>query len=766
MALRDALTTHHTTDAHAAAVTVPSEDTSPRLKKTARAALRGTGAALGCAFADLDRTDHAPWPDHDTAAAAVALAATLWPGAGVYGTRAGLRLVWALATPVPLAQARRWLAAWHAHCAADPATAALAALGLHLDDSAPQWTRGFRLPRVVRDGVALDPPMALDGLVPLVWSPPGHREDPPPPAVTVGGPLARVTVPDVVWSTLAGAYPDLDLRAGAPYAAPGGRNSALTAGIGRTVRLLADTAPDATTLAAWTVSAWWDSVAATLAAPGGHDAPTHADAWRLAAQFAASDHEPPPPAPDDEPTAADQDGPPVVLAGQRYHVLDTAAPHRGYGPGVPAVALPAELRQRAPSVPWASPRGVPYHASRILAHHGAVAHQVVAHYHRSTTTYADGVLSLGVCPRRTVTPREHPRVAQWLTALAGGEYAPARPLLLDWLATVVDLNKATAALYLRGEPDAGKTLFARGLAALWSAAPVSFAEVAGRWNGGLLTCPVVHLSEGHTDQGASTAFRRLTGDRVHRIERKFEALVDLVGHPRVVIGANNDDALPLGAGHHTRDDLEAIARRVLYLRATPRAAEILRDVDHTRWTDPDGPLPQHLAWLVATRRDDALTRADSRFLVRGVESPWHRSMLLRSGGNEGTLSAVATAVADDKCAAAVWHRGRVWANVSTLHALWRTLTGEDRVPTRAAVARTVRDLSPADRSVVLRRQGTQTRVWEIPTDLVLRVAENHGLACADDLRRIFALNARGAADGADAPLDKAPAPETPSVGNK
>jgi hypothetical protein len=409
---------------------------------------------------------------------------------------------------------------------------------------------------------------------------------------------------------------------------------------------------------------------------------------------------------------------------------------------------------------------VPFLAARIVASCGAAAHEVVARYvvpgGRQVTTYdtRTSTLHRAVAPLLPAEAARQPDVEAWLRELAGGYYVDdggdaaltMHTLLLDWLATVHRLDRATTALYLRGDPDAGKTLFARGVAAMWSDAPVSFKEATGQFNAGLLKCPIVHLSEGvdggrFASAGASAAFRALVGDRSHRIEAKYEAVSTLIGHPRVIVGANNDDALPIGAGHHTRDDLDAIARRVLYLRASARAAELLREVPPhrlARWAAPGGAIPRHVAWLRETRGEAALERAGSRFLVEGREAGWHRALLLRSGGNETVLSAVVEAVARHARGAilveprpngdgvVVAEAARVWVNVSKLHRAWKALVDEDGPkPTRAQLARTIRDLSPSDRSRTQRlgsgRTAEQARCWDLPGDLVLRVAEAHGV---------------------------------------
>jgi len=903
-----ALARRWTTDAHGAGVLVPLdgadraaldeggplgplfEARQPRLKKTAARALveAGQPPVLAVVLVDFDRVPHEPWPDGPAgpaASRAVELATVLCPLASAYATRAGLRLVWSLPPGglVPVAKANAWLRSWLAelsargvgcrcadkHVDASGAPLPPGALGLHLDASSAEWTRGFRLPRVRRDGVDLDP--AIDIAPPgthLDWTPPGGL------AALDAAPLALVTVAtsanggagagafelptladlppltDTDWGILASTEGVSDLvpalRAGEPFAGPGDRDRAIVRGLGATCRALlrrvtppsppddADEVERSTLdLADRTFAVWLASVEATVADGAGPE--LVAKAWRLTIDFAFRDaaegaadlvaareragtalavvtatatakavvdgEEVEPGAPGAAagtvhlgPVELAQLGPVVVVVGQRFVVLDATPDQRhggGYGPLVPAVALVAEIRDRAPGLAVLSARGIPHPAARIVAHHGTIATSTVAKYvtgpasARTTFDRTTRTLRRAVCPLRPVVAAEQADVAEWLAELAGGpaEAGPggALDLLLDWLATVTILDRATAALYLRGKPDAGKTLFARGVASPWADAPVAFATAVGQFNAGLLDCPVVHLSEGvdkkaaSGKEGFSAAFRALVGDRTHRTEAKYEPAGTLVGHPRVIIGANNDDALPIGEGHHTRDDLDAIARRVLYLRASPRAGAVLAAVPPLRlatWTDPGGPIAAHLAWLFATRASAALARSGSRFLVEGREGGWHRALLLRSGGNEAILAAIASGVAPvsgGPSAAAVsvepadvkrGRSGRVWVNISRLHRAWKALVDEDgQRPPRATLARTVRDLSPSESSKVRRfgegRTAPQLRAWDVPADLVLKVGEAHGIPQLDTLRARLAGADIGADSTALAPADGA-----------
>jgi len=232
---------------------------------------------------------------------------------------------------------------------------------------------------------------------------------------------------------------------------------------------------------------------------------------------------------------------------------------------------------------------------------------------------------------------------------------------------------------------------------------------------------------------------------VHRVEEKHEVGGNLIGNPRVIIAANRDDALPLG-GHHTRDHIDAIAQRVLHIETSH--APVTWD-EAAGWlgegeSKSGGRIAEHVLWLHENR---AVTKG-GRFLVEGVETEWHRGLMLRSGHNAQVLAAVGKATLGTvrrnppREGACLYKRGEevVYINASRLHSQWQNLVDEDRVrPTRSAVARTLKELSESGKSVSKRdRAGLVLRWWCVPVDLVLRVAAWHGIPGFEQLENAFA----------------------------
>lgn len=772
------------TDAHAVGYVVPGEPTQPRVRRGALRALVQAGAEplLTTGWLDLDRPMHAPWSDEAPARRAVRVLGMLFPRAVVYSTRSGARLVWLLDEPIPVSSANAWLrglVAW-----ADPIARRA---GLVVDATSAQWTRCFRLPHTVRPGgsgpVILDaealhgPPFETAGITPVgladdvpstgvvpadlpdtyrMGARPGTREGPPVPEVPAWhlASLRRSPEGERVYQAHAN---------GTPLAAPGDRDNALLRAVGTVVAALGHEATPAAVYAVVlpTVEA--------MRAPGAPDpdgAPRPGKLWAKCLEICARDYarraaanggpptDPPPPPPG-TPTPADLAaaegiGPAIVLAGGRYYVRRAEA--NTYAPGVSAVGLGAALRDHQPTLPRYRNGTTLHPAPYLLDRFGVEAGSVEARYGHPAVTYDPDTtaLTLPGATLRPVEPRYDPQIDAWL-ALLGGEHADR---LLNWLATVHRLDTPTAALYLQGGPGGGKTLLAASVAALWGTAPIPFERATARFNDALLASPVVALSEGLSWTGdgrkraATAAFRSLLADGRHTVEIKHGASLTLHGHPRLLIGANNAEALPIGTA--TSDDLRAIYERILHIPVPDEAGAYVRSLDPetvATWPTPGGPFAAHAAHLRATRP----APTSGRYLVAGVPTDYHRGLQLRSGINTAVLQAVGEALAPSsgRPHTAVAHVAPLdegatqlaaWVNVAGLHGAWTRLVQEDgHRPLRSAVLDAVRDLaigpSRSRRDPGTRGASSPVRsYWPLPVDLVERVATDHGVPTAEALR--------------------------------
>ena len=131
---------------------IPIGEPYTRLNKPILQAIRREGGdILATCFAfDFDNPGHRPWAPGgwDAFCEKLVSVAAAWPEAGdfttCYASRNGARIVYALKSPVPVDVAEgkvRWM------------IQQFAKNGLEADTACMDWTRLFRLPRVIRDGL-------------------------------------------------------------------------------------------------------------------------------------------------------------------------------------------------------------------------------------------------------------------------------------------------------------------------------------------------------------------------------------------------------------------------------------------------------------------------------------------------------------------------------------------------------------------------------------------------------------------------------------
>ena len=177
--LLDLIRREHSTDAHFTVYRIPGKDTIPRLSKGAEQ--MDLGVEMHLIAVDIDREPHEPWDSPHDARVALREHLEKCPQAGGYTTPRGLRLVWALTTPIPIGQASTALKRWHN---------ILRQRGLHPDPQCAHWTQAYRLPHVVVGGKKRTGHLdlyALEGGITLDFKPrKAPKRKPIPPAKAVG----------------------------------------------------------------------------------------------------------------------------------------------------------------------------------------------------------------------------------------------------------------------------------------------------------------------------------------------------------------------------------------------------------------------------------------------------------------------------------------------------------------------------------------------------------------------------------------------------
>jgi hypothetical protein len=291
------------------------------------------------------------------------------------------------------------------------------------------------------------------------------------------------------------------------------------------------------------------------------------------------------------------------------------------------VSLPRDLAP-APiewSVPTQSGNGMrPKKIAEILRDHCTVARLAQAnmtvdnsYYDEKTQTFVEAA-----CRKRAIVPREDKQVQEWLTLLGGDQ----SERLLDWVATFTDLSRQTCALYIVGRPGDGKTMFAEGLARIYTTgAPTELESVLSNFNEALLDCPLIFGDEKIPSMiGDSGDLRQIIGKNSRKLKRKHKAEADLVGAVRLILAANNDTLLTFEEDLSAWDQ-QAVAQRFLYITPSPKCREYLINlggrVGTDDWVSGDR-IAAHALWL----KDNRKVEPGERFLVQASSAALSRML--------------------------------------------------------------------------------------------------------------------------------------------
>lgn len=332
------------------------------------------------------------------------------------------------------------------------------------------------------------------------------------------------------------------------------------------------------------------------------------------------------------------------------------------------------------------------------------------------------VLRKGVHVLADCSPAMDPGVDRWLRALGASD--PER--FLDWLACVTyTQNQPLAALYLEGQKGAGKSLLLAGLASLWGTPPTDYASVGADFNAAILANPVLAADEGiqvkrDAIDTASEVFRNLVANLCHPVRAKFKADATLQGAVRVVIPANDGYGLPfkkaLGA-----QGIEAITQRIIYLRCADDTSKVIEDLGGragvSDWVKPGfqpGKIASHLLWLRDTRK----VEPGSRFLVEGVQTPWHNEFVASQGHKPDVLMLIGKLVKNSSAGRpdgqGAWldkANKVVWVQASKVYDAWAKWS-TNRRPSLNDITATLKMVASGEQERrTLDKQ--QVRVWPV-----------------------------------------------------
>jgi hypothetical protein len=339
------------------------------------------------------------------------------------------------------------------------------------------------------------------------------------------------------------------------------------------------------------------------------------------------------------------------------------------------------------------------------------------------------VLYEAPCPIREIEPRFDPDIDRWMRLFAAENYGQ----FLSWMASVPRVKEPTAVLFVRSQRGSGKTMLMNGLGRLWLRPDEEVPEIVDtmvgnkEFNDALTRCPLTVADE-NFPPNKSAELRRFMQARSHTLRRKFMPVATVIGAPRIIIAANNNNLLKIREVL-TADDVEAIGERILYLQPAPEARDFLLslgDRPRERWVNGNG-LAAHCLWLHQNHEYER----GSRFLVEGKQGSFHRSLAISTSVSSAICEWLARYLRDpkraDQCdtATALMKDGDLLVSPSGLAQYWELYTTNFRpAPELRDVSTALQALTHRDRRVVkVKNKATHFRV--VNMDFLRQWAEDN-----------------------------------------
>ena len=413
-----------------------------------------------------------------------------------------------------------------------------------------------------------------------------------------------------------------------------------------------------------------------------------------------------------------------------------------------ASGLPAMMEKYCPNV--ANPlRGgkndTLFSVPEILTRYGTEVDRVIAiigrrgiRFDTQTRTVEEGVAAI----RPDLRPKYHPVIAQWL-ALFGGAHIDK---LLDWLATFTELDSPTCGLYLRSTGGTGKGLLASGLARLWGTSPTMYANIVGTHNDGIAHCPLIWADEeippSNYGKTPSAVFRTLVGNSEFNLRRMYSPAATIKGCLRLLVTANNDNALKIEEDL-SPDDYQAIVQRIGYIQVPDAARQFLEKIGGRAatkpWVEGDG-IAEHVLWL----RDNRKVKRGNRFLVEGWESSLHKSLQSTSGITGLVVEVIGYALCQQikakngglQSSGFVMGNKHVYCTIPAIAALWDSALGDrsktvskQRIRASLRQLAVISDLVKVEVSTGFKVE--QVSMWAIRAKEILEAVEQYQLGDVD-----------------------------------
>lgn len=388
-----------------------------------------------------------------------------------------------------------------------------------------------------------------------------------------------------------------------------------------------------------------------------------------------------------------------------------------------------------------SPFDVSYNPQRpgqALEYHGLTIKDVVYSLAEQKSRFDNetGILYRATAAsKKSWQPVRHPDVERWLASFASEH-------VLDWLACAPDPRRALAALGIYGEPSAGKSLLAVGLAKLWGdGRPADPHEIfESNFNASLATNAVLFIDEYTPNKHArplAAQFKAMLGSNVNSLREKYMRGATLEGYVRIIMAGNDDLPLQLNETIGKRSQ-DALAERVLTVKLNKETAEILKECDAPSFAAHK--IAEHALWLNQTREIPRPT--GQRFWVQGGSSETIDRLVMTNRPTANIAEWLVKFIINENPMllnkySDLWsyRENALWVNVQLLGQAWQLLSDERYKPATATIKAALEAISVSrDRLVV---GGRRRRFWQLDTRQLEQLAMEYGLAEVGELQEII-----------------------------
>ena len=339
-----------------------------------------------------------------------------------------------------------------------------------------------------------------------------------------------------------------------------------------------------------------------------------------------------------------------------------------------------------------------------------------------------------------VKPKRHENVHRWLQLMTTDQQGK----LLDWIAAVPRLDKQCCALYLWGYKGTGKTLLASGLSKIWGMNKTTpLDSVVDGFNGRIAQMPLVVADEYLPDvKNISGKLRELIGNSSHSLKRKYLPEASVSGCVRLIVLANTPNLLDL-KGDHTKEDLEAIAQRFLFIQTDKKAATFLEGLpSEEKEFFLEKGIAEHCLWL----SENWMIEEGKRFLVEGDLGDANLNISIN---NEATalicewiveyLNNVDLLESNPKLRGLVQiDDGELWVNSTAIQKGWSLYMDGNSLSSRAiGIALRTISFQVDDKNDKRKRvDGKNLRFWRMDLELISSWSEDHGRMSHEDISHI------------------------------